>query len=314
MINAAAERTQDADQQRPGAANNCASNGTWRASCRSRFSLRQHELWLSYARWKPIPSSATSSSSCRKRCSSCFNCPPSWHSWYRFDAVELKKSLRIDGLFLPYKAGLPLYFVEVQYRRSAKFYANLFAKVFGFLDENDPGQDWFAVAIFSSRGMEPKKLAPYQALLDSRHVQRIYLDEYPLPADLPFGLGILQLTSAPEADLKDLVARLVAKAEREKADSESAQTVIQLVEEILMRRFTQNDREEIRKMFQLHDLRKSKVWQEARQEGAKKAARRVAKRANRWRRKSSSANVWPGGCPPMKSRIFWKSRRKPCGG
>jgi predicted transposase/invertase (TIGR01784 family) len=187
--------------------------------------------------------------------------------WYRFDAVELKKSLRIDGLFLPTRAGLPLYFVEVQYRRSAKFYANLFAKVFGFLDENDAGQDWFAVAIFSGRRMEPKKLAPYQALLDSRHVHRVYLDEYPLPADLPFGLGILQLASAPEVELKDLVAKLVAKAEREKADSESAQTVIQLVEEILMRRFTQHDREEIRKMFHLHDLRKSKVWQEARQEG-----------------------------------------------
>ena len=34
-----------------------------------------------------------------------------------------------------------------------------------------------------------------------------------------------------------------------------------------MRRFTELDREEVRRMFQLHDLRESKVWQEAHQEG-----------------------------------------------
>ena len=34
-----------------------------------------------------------------------------------------------------------------------------------------------------------------------------------------------------------------------------------------MRRFTELNREEVRKMFQLHDLRESKVWQEAHQVG-----------------------------------------------
>ena len=53
---------------------------------------------------------------------------------YRFDSVELKKSFRIDGLFRPQEAGLPLYFVEVQFQRSAKFYANLFAKAFCYLE------------------------------------------------------------------------------------------------------------------------------------------------------------------------------------
>jgi predicted transposase/invertase (TIGR01784 family) len=48
------------------------------------------------------------------------------------------------------------------------------------------------------------------------------------------------------------------------------ETIIELVEAILLRRFTQHDREEIRKMFQLHDLRESKVWQEAHQTGIEK--------------------------------------------
>ena len=60
---------------------------------------------------------------------------------YRFDSVELKKSLRLDGLFLPKTADLPLYFVEVQFRELASFYANLFAKVYCYLQENDPTHD-----------------------------------------------------------------------------------------------------------------------------------------------------------------------------
>src|ERR1700676_5296694 len=73
---------------------------------------------------------------------------------YRFDSVELKKAFRIDGLFVPNRATLPLYFVEVQFQRSPKFYANLFAKVFCYLEENDPRQEWVAVAIFPSRKEE----------------------------------------------------------------------------------------------------------------------------------------------------------------
>ena len=75
---------------------------------------------------------------------------------YRFDAVEIKKSYRLDGLFVPKRAGLPLYFVEVQYQRTNHFYANLFAKVFSYLDANDPEQEWMAVALFGSRSTEPK--------------------------------------------------------------------------------------------------------------------------------------------------------------
>jgi hypothetical protein len=49
---------------------------------------------------------------------------------YRFDALEVKKSYRLDGLFVPARADLPVYFVEVQFQRARRFYANLFAKVF----------------------------------------------------------------------------------------------------------------------------------------------------------------------------------------
>ena len=49
---------------------------------------------------------------------------------YRIDSDEIKKSYRLDGLFVPTGSDLPVYFVEVQFRRARRFYANLFAKVF----------------------------------------------------------------------------------------------------------------------------------------------------------------------------------------
>jgi predicted transposase/invertase (TIGR01784 family) len=186
---------------------------------------------------------------------------------YRFDAVEVKKSLRIDGQFLPRKAHLPLYFVEVQFQPLPSFYANLFAKVFCYLEENDPAQEWLAVAVFRGRGVEPKALGPYEALLHSPRVRRIYLDEHPMPADPPVGLGLLQLVTAPDEQARELVRRLVSRASHEIADSVRQARVIELLEELLVRRFAQLTREEIRTMFELTDIRKTRVWQEAVEEG-----------------------------------------------
>jgi len=79
--------------------------------------------------------------------------------------------------------------------------------------------------------------------------------------------SVEQLVTAPVDKAKDLVARLVRKAKHEIADAELGAKVLQLVEELLMRRFPNFDREEIRAMFDLEDLRKTRVWKEAHKEG-----------------------------------------------
>jgi predicted transposase/invertase (TIGR01784 family) len=189
---------------------------------------------------------------------------------YRFDSVELKKSFRIDGLFLPKRSTLPLYFVEVQFQRVQTFYANLFAKVFCYLHENDPKQDWVAVAIFASRAEEPKYLGPYEDLLRSKRVKRIYLDELATFKNPPVGLGVLQLLFAPMSEVENLAPRVVRKAKLEMPDGDLQAKVVELVEELLISRFPQLGREEIRMKFKLHDLRESKVWKEAHDEGEEK--------------------------------------------
>lgn len=186
---------------------------------------------------------------------------------YRFDAVELKKSLRVDGLFMPNKVSLPLCFVEVQFQRLATFYANLFAKVFCYLEENNPSQEWMAVAIFPSRKLEPKELKPYEELLRSNRVKRIYLDECaPLP-NPPLGAGVLRLLFASEREAEILAPRLMQKVHRGLAGGDLELKVVELVERVLLRRFPGLNPEEMRMKFKLHDIRESKVWKEAFDDG-----------------------------------------------
>ena len=180
---------------------------------------------------------------------------------YRFDSVELKKAYRIDGLFVPKKRKLPVYFVEVQFQRSSRFYANLFAKVFCYLEENDPTQEWMAVAIFPSRGEDVVDQRPFEDLLGSKRVRRIYLDELPLSARATPGLGILKMLSVPPDQVKGLAHKVIGAA------GAAGPVVIELVEELLIRRFAALSREEIRTMFKLTDIRKTRVWQEAHEEG-----------------------------------------------
>jgi predicted transposase/invertase (TIGR01784 family) len=168
---------------------------------------------------------------------------------------------------LPQTTKLPLYVVEVQFQRVETFYANLFAKVFCYLEENDPTQEWVAVAIFPSRKQEPKHLKPYEDLLQSHSVRRIFLNELPAHTNSPLGLELLQLMRASFGQAKKLAPHLLQRAKVELADSVLVRKVVELMEGLLMRRFTELTREEIRMKFQLHDIRESRVWKEAVEEG-----------------------------------------------
>ena len=196
---------------------------------------------------------------------------------YRFDALEVKKSYRLDGLFVPIRRNLPLYFVEVQFQRTPGFYANLFAKVFSYLEANDPVQEWMAIAIFPNRAAEPKRRGPYEDLLASPRVRRIYLDKLSVAGQAPPGLTILQLASSTQNETVELVSSLLRRA-RQEPDCERADTIIELTEEVLIRRYHDLDREEIRRMFKLHDIRKTRVWQEAYEEGSNNRNRQLVER------------------------------------
>ncbi len=193
--------------------------------------------------------------------------PASTADAYRFDSVELKsQGMRIDGVFLPNDDRHPLVFLEIQGYQAATFYANLFAKVFLYLEKNDPAQSWRAVAIFLKQSMEPAALEPYRMLLDSPSVRRIYLDALPVDPDAPLGVGLWQMLSAPETAVRELVPKVVAKV-ADIGDRSTRQNLVELIEEILVRRFLSISKEEIQTMLQLPDKRDSRFFKEVLAEG-----------------------------------------------
>jgi predicted transposase/invertase (TIGR01784 family) len=97
-------------------------------------------------------------------------------------------------------------------------------------------------------------------------VRRFYLNELSISNEAPPGLTILRLATIDRSEARKLVANLFERASQD-PDCERADTIVRLTEEVLIRRFHELDREEIRRMFKLHDIRKTRVWQEAREEG-----------------------------------------------
>lgn len=100
---------------------------------------------------------------------------------YRFQSVEVKQTaFRLDGIFLPANRhpDLPLFFIEVQFQADPAFYARLFAEIFLYLKQYPPANPWQAVIIYPNRTVYIGNTLPYQALLQSPQVHRIYLDEW----------------------------------------------------------------------------------------------------------------------------------------
>ncbi len=177
--------------------------------------------------------------------------------------------MRIDGLFLPVKRRdeKPIYFVEVQYYKDANIYANLFAEVFIYLNQNDHTQDWQAVVLYSSRNLEPSQLNLYIELLNPSKVRRIYLDELVVDSGSSLGLGIIDLVRIDPQSTPEKVKELLARSQVEIDTEQIRENVINLIETIVVYKLPNLSREELEAMLDLADLKKTKLAQELLAEG-----------------------------------------------
>ena len=194
--------------------------------------------------------------------------PPEAAAGYHFTSVEIKeKAFRFDGIFIPESVDKNIWFVEVQFQKRTEFYWEFIGEIFLYLSQYKPEHDWQAVAIFAKRSIEPEIPKQFRALFASGHIVRIYLDE--LPEDASLNMGIVRLIVAPEQDAIALAQRLadrVGQGDRER--------VIEFIETVLMYKFPQMSREEVEAMFTLGDLRQTRIYQEALQEGERRGEER----------------------------------------
>jgi predicted transposase/invertase (TIGR01784 family) len=180
--------------------------------------------------------------------------------------VEVKeKAFRFDGIFMADSLEKPIYFVEVQFQPKPDFYWELIAEINIYLNQFKPVQDWQGVALFAKRSLDVGELTAYQQeLIDSGRIKRIYLDELP-PGSI--GMGLIELIVSQEAQAPELVKTLMARTKTEVENDREKQGIIELLETVLLSKFSQLSRQEIEAMFLVSDIKQTRVYQEAKQEG-----------------------------------------------
>jgi predicted transposase/invertase (TIGR01784 family) len=190
-------------------------------------------------------------------------------SAYEFRSVEIKQTaFRLDGVLLPIGATQrPVYFSEVQFQKDPQLYHRFFAELFLYLAQHPSTHDWQGILIYPDRTLEPNEARLHQVLLDSPKVRRVYLNELGAAASLPLSLGLVKLVIEPEATAPEQARRLIWRSQQEAVIGISSQEIIELIETIMVYKFTSLGREEIEAMLGLSDLKQSRVYQEALEEG-----------------------------------------------
>ena len=185
---------------------------------------------------------------------------------YNFTSVEVKeKAFRFDGIFMPDSVENPIYFVEVQFQPKPEFYWELITEINIYLNQYKPQQDWQAIALFAKRSLDVEVLTNYQQeLINSGRIKRIYLDELP-PGSI--GMGLIELILSKETKAPELVQNLMQRTKTEIGNDRERQGIIELLETVLVSKFSQLSRQEIEAMFLVSDIKQTRVYQEAKQEG-----------------------------------------------
>ena len=191
---------------------------------------------------------------------------------YRFDSVAVKEpNFTIDGIFLPPAEDSPgvVYFCEVQFQRDARLYERLFAESFLYFYRNrEQFTNWAAVVIYPSRRIEQPDCAPYQALLASPQVNRVYLEELGNIRPLPLGLALLVLTTLTNQAAPAEARYILERTQTEVTDPTVSPFIIEMVTTIIAYQFTQLSRQEVEAMLGLN-IQETRLYQEAKEDGAR---------------------------------------------
>ena len=200
--------------------------------------------------------------------------PPENAGEYRFDSVAVKEpKFEIDGVFLPPETEVPgvVYFCEVQFQRDERLYERLFAELFLYFYRNrDRYANWQAVIVYPDRRIEQREILPYQALLNSAQVQRVYLVELGDLTELPLGVALMVLTTVDEGEAPDAARALLVRAGRAALSEAASRAIMEMITTIMVYKFTHLSRQEIERMLGI-TLQETRVYQEAKEEGRQEA-------------------------------------------
>ncbi|NET02832.1 MAG: Rpn family recombination-promoting nuclease/putative transposase [Sphaerospermopsis sp. SIO1G2] len=195
------------------------------------------------------------------------NQSPTEATAYEFTSREVKQlAFRLDGLFLPTTKNLqkPFYLVEVQFQPDEDLYYRIFAELCLYLKQYKPSHPWHIVIIYPSRNIEREQDLQFGEILQLNRVNRIYLDEL---GESSLGVGVVKLVIETEEKAPELAKRLIAQAKTDLNNTKTKQDLINLIETIIVYKLPKKSREEIEAMLGLSEIKQTKVYQEAVEEG-----------------------------------------------
>lgn len=197
---------------------------------------------------------------------------------YEFKSQEIKEtSFRLDGIFLTLENAFnePIYFVEVQCYRDKLFYDRFFTSILLYFYQYQPSNpNWYAIVIFDTRTNDvefPQRLNSFR----QAHLRCFYLDEMGETADSSLGLGIIKLIVEGKQKAKELVKQLVNKTRQQINDAAIQRKFLELIEAILVNKFPNLSREEIKEMLSMELIKGTRVYQELKEEAREEVKQEV---------------------------------------
>ena len=200
--------------------------------------------------------------------------PPDNAAAYRFDSVAIKEPrFEIDGVFLPPEGETgTVYFCEVQFQKDEQLYERVVAEsLLYFYRNRSRFNDWQVVIIYPSRRTEQSQWHPYQELLDSHRVYRVYLDELGEIRALPVWMALMLLTIVAE-DQAVAEARYLLGRTQAEAPSTSGRAIMEMVITIIAYRFERLSRIEVEAMLDI-TLQETRLYQDIKEEGREEGER-----------------------------------------
>lgn len=195
--------------------------------------------------------------------------PPENADAYRFDSVAVKEpKFEIDGVFLPPESRNPgvVYFCEVQFQKDELLYERVFAESYLYFYRNRARfSNLQLVIIYPSRKIEQSDTLPYENLLNSSQVNRIYLDELGNIRQLPVWVGLMVLTTLEDEQATQEARYLLATNQQEESQAGN-NAIIELITTIMVYKFENKSRIEVEEMLGI-TLQETRVYREIKEEG-----------------------------------------------
>ena len=153
--------------------------------------------------------------------------------------------------------------MEVQFQSDDNLYWRLITEAFLYLNQYKPQRTWQAVVLWANRDLDPGIPLAYQTLLTAGLIHVVYLDEL-TDTSSSIGLGIIKLVVAPENEAIQQAKTLINLVE--KADAAKSRNLLELVERMLVYKFSSYSRQELEAMFGLTEWQQTRFYQEVKEE------------------------------------------------